>query len=212
VRRYLLALTFLLVAADASAQRGRRSPFSTPEPAAYLTLGAALQNGFTVHDGTTGSTWEFGDATQYTGSLERALSEGASFGIRGNIGRVPLTITKGTTSGDADALVSQVLATLYVTSGRTVHSVLEGDVGATIYSDFVPRAGSLAAVPSGADADFAFTFGYGIGYSLSPRMSVDVVRTIGTSMHQKTGLSAGDESSAHVGSTRLIVRLGMGQK
>jgi hypothetical protein len=212
VRRYLLALVFLLVAADARAQRGRRSPFSIPEPAAFISLGAALQDGFTVRDGTSGSTWNFGSATQYTGSLERALSQGASFGIRGNIARVPLTVTNPAGSGDADALVSQLLASLYVTSGRTIHSVLEGDVGATIYSDFVPRAGSLAVVPSGADADFAFTFGYGLGYSVSPRMSVDVVRTIGTSMHQKTGLSASDESSSHVGSTRLIVRLGVGQQ
>ena len=218
MRRLLLALVLLLVAADAQAQRGRRSPFAPPEPTAFISLGAALQNGFTVHDGATQSTWEFGDATQYTGSLERVLSPGATFGVRGNIARMPLTVTNHSTatstatSGDADALVSQLFASLYITSGGTIHSVLEGDVGATLYSNFEPRAGSAAVVSSGTDADFAFAFGYGFGYSFSPRMSVDVVRTSGQSLHQKTGLSASDESSAHVGSTRLIVRLGLGEK
>jgi hypothetical protein len=211
VRRPLLALVALLVAADAGAQVIRRS-FSS-EPTAIVSLGVARQGAFSVRDGATNSTWRFGDAAQFTGSLERVLSPGISFGVSGTMARTPLTVSAGTAnSGDADALVSQAFATLYAASGRTLHTVLEGDLGATIYSDFQPRPGSAALVPTGADADFAFALGYGFGYSFSPRFSIDFVQTIGTSLHQKTGLSAGDDSSARISSSRLVMRFGLGQR
>jgi hypothetical protein len=213
VRRYLALVPFALVpfvlAADAGAQM--RRPQLSSQPTAFMSFGAALQNGFTVRDGSSGTTWNFGESMQYTASLERALSQGASLGVRGNLARVPLTMS-GTTSGDADALVSQLLASLYLQSGGAVHTVLEGDVGATLYSDFQPRAGSAAVGPRGVDADFAMTLGFGFGYSFSPRLSLDFVQTVGQSLHQKTGLSAGDESSARVSSSRLVLRLGLGQR
>jgi hypothetical protein len=210
VRRLVLALVPLFIAADAGAQVIRRG-FST-EPAAIVSVGAARQGGFGLRDGATNSYWQFGDAVQLTGSFERVLSPGVSFGLSGSTARTPLTITAPGGTGDADAVVSQAFATIYATSGRTFHSVLEGDIGATIYSSFQPRAGSAARVPTGTDADFAFALGYGFGYSLSPRFSIDFVQTLATSMHQKTGLSAGDESSVRINSSRLVARFGLGQR
>lgn len=207
MRRYLLALVLLFIAGDAGAQINRRGFLS--QPTSYMSFGAALQDGFTVHDGS--SDWNFGESTQYTASLEKALAPGASLGIRGNMARVPLTVS-GASTGDADALVSQILASLYLQSGGAIHTVLEGDIGATLYSSFQPRAGSLAVVPKGTDTDFAMTFGYGFGYSFSPRLSVDFVQTIGKSMHQKTGLPAGEDNSPNLHSSRLIVRFGLGSR
>jgi hypothetical protein len=212
VRRFALALVPLFIAADAGAQVIRRG-FSN-DPAAVVSFGVARQSAFSVRDGASESTWHFGDATQYTGSFERSLGPGLSLGLSGNMSRVPVSVSSSIAgnSGDADVVMSQAFATLYATSGRAFHSVLEGDIGATIYSNFQPRAGSTALVPKGTDADFAFALGYGFGYSFSPRFSIDFVQTLATSLHQKTGLSAGDESSVRINSSRLVARFGLGQR
>ena len=212
MRRLVLALLPLFLAADAGAQVIRRGLYT--EPSAFVSLGVARQGAFSVRDGGTNSTWHFGDATQYTGSFEHSVGPGLSFGLSGNTARVPVTISSAIAgnSGDADVLMSQAFATLYATSGRAFHTVLEGDIGATIYSGFTPRAGSTALVPRGTDTDFAFAVGYGFGYSFSSRFSIDFVQTLGNSYHQKTGLSAGDDSSVRINSSRLVARFGLGQR
>jgi hypothetical protein len=209
VRRLVLALVPLFIAADADAQVIRRGMYT--QPSAFVSLGMARQGAFTVRDGATRSEWRFGDATQYTGSFERALGPGLSFGLSGSTARVPVTIV-GPTTGDADAIVSQAFATIYATSGSTFHSVLEGDIGATIYSAFQPRAGSAALVPSGTDPDFAFALGYGFGYSFSPRFAIDFVQTLAYSTHQKAGLAAGEDAGVRINSSRLVARFGLGQR
>ena len=209
MRRLLFALVPLALAADAGAQIMRRSGFPSP-PSAFVSLGAALQNGFTVIDGSTGSRWAFGDATQYTASLEKALANGASLGLRGNVARVPLTYTQGTLKTDADALVSQGFTSLYLSNGRSFHSIFEGDLGATMYSNFTARGTNATLEPRSPDFDFSFAIGYGFGYSFSPRFAIDVVQTQTTTLHQKTGLAAGDDSSVRVSATRLVARFGLG--
>ena len=53
-------------------------------------------------------------------------------------------------------------------------------------------------------------FGYGLGYSFSRNFQLDVVQDLATSLHQKTGLAAGDDSSARISVTRLVARFGFG--
>jgi hypothetical protein len=208
VRRLLFALALVLPAADAGAQIIRQPRMRTLEPTAWFSIGAGLQNTFGARDGTTGSTWEFGDATQYVASIERVLSGGASVGVRGTHARVPLRYT-GTTTGDADANVSQVLGVLHVASGREFHSVLELSLGATIFSNFRSRTADERLEPT-SDTDFTFAFGYGFGYNFSPRFAVDLVQDMSTAMHQKTNLGAGEGSSIRINSTRLIARVALG--
>jgi hypothetical protein len=179
------------------------------EPSAWVSFGAALMNGFDVHDGTTNSLWQFGDATQYALSLEKPVgSGGVTLGVRGTHARVPLRYS-GTTITDADANVSQVMAVLHVASGREFHSVLELSAGATIFSNFRSRTTDARLAPS-SDTDFAFGFAYGFGYNFSPSFAIDVVQDQSTSLHQKTGLAASESSSARFTSTRIIARFGLG--
>ena len=65
---------------------------------------------------------------------------------------------------------------------------------------------------NGSDADFSFGFGYGIGYGFSNRFTVEVVQDLSIVMHQRTGLSASDDSNVHLNSTRIVGRLGLGSK
>jgi hypothetical protein len=194
------------MAADAVAQIGRPGGLRFQEPAAWVSLGAELLQPFTVNDGSTGSVWQFGNATQYTASLEKTLSGGTSFGLLGATARVPLSY-----SGiDADANVSQLYATLHVASGRELHSVLELSAGATRYSNFRARSDGGALAPTSPETDFSFAFGYGVGYAFSPSFSLDVVQDLTTALHKRAGLRAGDNSSVRINGTRLVARFGLG--
>jgi hypothetical protein len=208
VRRSLLALVPLVLAASADAQIIRPG-MRLQEPAAWASLGVGLQNTFSVVDGTTGSVWEFGDGTQYVAALEKTVSTGVMVGVRGTHARLPLRYG-GATITEADANVSQIMGVVHAASGREFHSVLELSLGATLFSNFRSRSTDQRLEPTGVDADFAFGFGYGFGYNFTPRFAIDAVQELSTSLHQKTGLTAGESSSVRINSTRIVARFGLG--
>ena len=215
MRHLLLALVPLFIAAESGAQVIRRGQFGAPPPAAWVTGGIAQTGSWSVTDGSTGSRWEFGSGTQYHAGLEKA-NGGVSFGLRGTRALLPLRYTRTDAGGtsvatDADANVSQLLATVHVSSGRGFHSVLELDAGATIYSGFTARGTGTTLAPS-SDTDFTFAFGYGFGYGFSNRFTIEVVQELGTVMHQRTGLGASDDANVRVHGTRLAGRFGLGTR
>lgn len=213
MHRSLLLLAFVSLAAPAvaGAQISRRGGYGLGEPSAYASLGVAYVNGFSVHDGSTGSYWDFGDAMQYVASLEKRVSGGTSIGIRGSTARMPLrySTTSGAINTDADANVSSLAAVLHITSGSPLHTVLELSAGATLYSNFRAR-GTDARLAPDSDTDFNFGFGYGVGYNFSPALAIDVVQDLTTVIHQSTGLGASENTSVRVNGTRFVVRLGIG--
>jgi hypothetical protein len=125
VRRLILAVLPLFLAAEAGAQIMRRPTYGRRQPSTWVSAGASLLQPWTVLDGTTSAEWRFGNATQYAASLEKQLSGGATLGLRGTHARVPLTY-RGTAQGvDADANVSQLFTTVHVASGDGFHTVFE---------------------------------------------------------------------------------------
>jgi hypothetical protein len=218
VRRLLLASLPLFIALPARAQIIRRGSLGEAPPAAWVSLGAAVENGWTVND--AGTRWQFGTATQYQASIEKAFS-GVSLGLRGSTANAPLRYTRAPSADlgsgpsgideDADARVSQLFVAAHVAGTRGFHTVLELDAGATLYSGFRSRATGQALPPS-SDADFTFAFGYGAGYGFSNRFQVEIVQDVTQVLHQRTGLSAGDDSSARMTSTRIVGRFGLGQR
>jgi hypothetical protein len=214
VRRLLFVLfPLLVVASEAGAQIIRRPGYGRGEPSGWFSAGAALVQPWSVVDGTTGTRWDFGDATQYSASLEKALSGGATLGLRGTYARVPLTYRRTSDAvfqTDADARVSQLFATMHVANGDQFHTVLELTAGATVYYDFRDRAQGAKLAPDKPDADFTFALGYGFGYAFSKKFSIDVVQDLTTVLHQKTGLPAGEKSSVRINGTRLVARFGLG--
>ena len=111
---------------------------------------------------------------------------------------------------EADTRVTQALGVVHVSVGRDIRSVFELGLGTTIYSDFRERGTDAQLGPLKTDADFAFVFVYGLGYSFSRNFHVDVVQDLGTSLHQKAGLTAGEETSARITSTRIVARYAFG--
>jgi hypothetical protein len=215
-RQHFAILTLLLAFAVPRAEAQIIRPrFQLAQPTAFVSFGMALQQGWSVTDGTTNSHWQFSNATQYVAAIEKAMSGGASLGLRGSYARVPLqyrSLAGGDVlvQEDADADVSQLLGTLHVANGRGFHSVLEMSAGATMYSRFVARSDGRKLNTESNDLDFSFAFGYGFGYAFSPTFSVDIVQDVATALHQKTGLSPGDESSVRLHGTRLVGRFGFG--
>ena len=209
MRRLLLTLSLPLALPQASAQI-IHPRYQLSAPTAWVSFGAALQQAWTVSDGTTGSQWQFGSATTYGASIEKATASGIAVGLRGSTGMIPLTYAGPVNSSDADARVSQLFGTVRLANGQGFHTVLELSAGATLYSEFRTRGTSLKLPPASGDADFSFAFGYGFGYSLSPRMSIDVVQDVTTAVHQKDGLSPSDDSTVRIHGTRITGRIGLG--
>jgi hypothetical protein len=187
--------------------------FTIKDPQYWVSGGVGWQQGWGVNDGATGTRWDFSDVISYGGSLERTLTGGTTLALRGTTARVPVAYvpTRGSiTALQADANVSQAYLGVHVASGRGLHSVLELGAGATVYSGFKARDSKLSLPPDKADADFAFVFGYGLGYTFSRSLQVDVVQDLATSLHQKSGLLAGESSSSRMSGTRLVARYGFG--
>lgn len=214
MRRFAIALLSLFIAAESGAQVIRRGSLGTPPPSLWVSGTAAALQGWTVTDGSTGSRWAFGDGMQVGASLEKAYS-GFSVGLRGNTAMLPLSYRGFTSTGapltaDADARVSQLLAGVHVSGGRGFHSVLELDAGATNYSSFRSRTGDKLVPDS--DTDFTFAFGYGVGFGFSNRFTIEVVQDLTTVLHQGTGLGGAESTNARINSTRIVGRLGLGQR
>jgi hypothetical protein len=171
-----------------------------------------LQQGWTVFDGSTGTRWDIGDSQTYFLGVEHAVAGGVTVGVRAGTASTSLRyLFRGTgIATDADARVSQALGVVHITSGRPLHSVIELGAGATFYSGFKQRGTGAQLEPRNRDADFTFVLGYGIGYAFSRTFQLDVVQDLATSLHQKTGLQAGDDSSARISITRLVARVAIG--
>ena len=208
----LLSVLFALPLQRGGAQIIRGGQIAVRDPQTWVSATVGWQGGWTVFDGTTASKWDLGDAQQYGLSVERTVRSGITLGVRAATSQPSLNFlnTSGTPlTRQADARVSQALGVVHVTTGRDIRSVFELGVGSTIYSGLRER-GSNAKLGPSSDADFTFVFSYGLGYSFSRSVHVDVVQDIGTSLHQKAGLSAGEDTSIRISTTRLIARLGLG--
>jgi hypothetical protein len=215
VRRLtLVLLTFLVVLprGDIHAQIIRQPGPRLREPQNWGSAGVGLQQGWTVTDGSTGTRWGLGDSQTYFAGVEHAVAGGVTVGVRASTAGTSLRyLVRGTGAvTDADARVSQALGVVHITSGRPLHSVIELGAGATFYSGFKERGTGAALEPRGSDADFTFVLGYGIGYAFSRTFQLDVVQDLATSLHQKSGLEAGDDSSVRISVTRLVARVALG--
>ena len=90
MRPLLFVIPLLLAYFDAGAQISRPR-YGVQAPSVWVSGGASLQQGFSVADGTTGSVWQFGNATTYSAALEKTLGSGLLLGVRGSNGLVPTT-------------------------------------------------------------------------------------------------------------------------
>jgi hypothetical protein len=215
---WLVGVTSVALGArTAEAQIIRRPPQRTGAPTAYASASIGLYQLATVNDGTTQSTWNFGDAAQWRVSLEKPLQGTSAIGVAATFARVPLTYRSfgsgtGCASCDADASVTQILA-MFHNGGSTLgfYQVLEIAAGATAYSSFRQRDTGTRLPPTSPDFDLTFSFGYGFGFGLTQNLQMQIVQDFGLALHQSTGLAGGESRTAQLYVTRIGARYALGR-
>lgn len=228
MRRFFLALLVLMFAAESVNAQIRRPTrvYTTNDPDWWVSAGVGGFRGNGVNDGVTGSTWDFGNATniQYRVSLEKAMDNGASFGIAGSYARVPFTYSAdlakplpasetGTRCLSCNAHLDMTTLVLGFHSGSGVgfHQVIELNGGVVMYRNLTEDAGGAKLAPSKGNIDPLFSVAYGFGYGFSTRMSLDFIFADYTfAIHERTGLANGTSNTNSMPSLRLALRMGFG--
>jgi hypothetical protein len=228
MRRFFFALLMLMFTAGSLSAQMRRSPrvYTTNDPDWWISGGVGGFRGNGVNDGVTGSSWDFGNATnvQYHASLEKAMDNGGSFGIAGSFARVPFTysadLTKplpltenGTRCSTCNAHLDMttVMVGFHSGSGIGFHQVVELNGGVVMYRNLKADAGGAKLAPAKGNIDPLFSLGYGFGYGLNNRTNIDIVfpeYTFG--FHERTGLANGTSNTNSMPSLRVALRMGFG--
>jgi hypothetical protein len=219
-RLIAIVLALVLVASSASAQV-LPVPRRSSVPAMWFSLSTGFMQMDRVIDGSTGTDWRFGNALQWRGSVEVDVGRGGGLGLAVGLADVPLTYdpyapteplpATCTAACDAHAKVWSVMATFHMGGGAGFHQVIDVGLGATLYRDFESDGGE-ALPPAGGDTDIGFSFGYGFGYGISSRTQLMIVQDASYVVHQREGLSGGDDTSSQQFVTRIGVRIGLGAR
>src|SRR5438094_5100117 len=205
-------LAIVGISVQARAQIGRR-PAPAPEPKTWMSFSVGVMDLSGVHDGSTQSDWEFGNAVQYRVSLELPIQYQSTVGISGSFAPVPPTYTQlgvGTigcpSQCDADATVTSLMATFHAggRGGIGFHQIIDISIGATGYSAFRARGSGEQLPPRQLDADLSGGIGYGFGYAFSPDVQITLVQEGFLTVHQRTGVGASENTLGR----QFILRLG----
>jgi len=227
MRRFFFALLMLMFAAGPlSAQMRRPRVYTTNDPNWWISAGVGGFRGNGVNDGVTGSNWDFGNATniQYRASLEKAMDNGASFGIAGSYSHVPFTysadLTKplpanesGTRCLSCNAHLDMTTLVLGFHSGSGIgfHQVVELNGGVAMYRNLKADAGGARLAPSKGNVDPLFSLAYGFGYGLNNRTKIDFIfADYAFAIHERTGLANGTSNTNSMPSLRVALRMGFG--
>jgi hypothetical protein len=227
MRRFFFALLVLMFASESlSAQIRRPRVYTTNDPDVWVSLGVGGFRGNGVNDGVTASTWDFGNATniQYRASLEKAMDNGASFGIAGSYARVPFTYSADLTrplpvgengtrclSCNAHLDMTTLVLGFHSGSGIGFHQVVELNGGVAMYKNLKEDAGGAKLAPSKGNIDPLFSLAYGFGYGLNGRTTIDFIFADYTfAIHERKGLANGTSNTNSMPSLRAALRMGFG--
>ena len=205
------ALSTILLAL-ALAQPAGAQVFGAPRStgrSVWVSGGTGWAMGGDLTDGATQSSWTLGQYSPLRAAVEFER-RGTAMGLALSHATVPMTYNgPGCTRCDADVDMLQMLGMFRVGGGRPgqgFHQVLEFGGGVTQWSKLTARGpGSIA--PMIADNDLTFQIGYGFGVNLGDAFAVTLVQDVATVIHQKDGLSAGQNRSVTQRTTRLGARL-----
>jgi hypothetical protein len=190
-----------------------RLPSRSAEPGSFLTLGIGLRGQQPVDDGSTGTSWDFGQGLEYRASIENNLRRGTSVGLSYVRSKMPLVYRTSLAAIDAEARLQQLMLTVHGGASKGFHQVFDLSAGMTRYSNFQQKSdGSAIPGASTKDDDFSLALGYGLGYAFSTRSQVTVVQEYQLMLHQNEGLTGNASRSAQANVTRLTVRMGFGSR
>lgn len=215
-------MLLFIVTVPAQSQVRRRVP-RVPEPSAWVSLGIGLFNANNVSDGSTNSTWDFGQSTtpQLRASLEKAINNNASIGATGTYAHVPFIysssatgIRQGATCDRCDAHldVMSLGGSFHYGGGVGLHQVLEASAGVLQYRNLKRDGDGASLAPAAGNIDPYFTFGYGFGYTFNPVTQVSVVQDLGLALHERKGLTSDQSNTLRQRTIRVNFRYGFGNR
>lgn len=225
MKRFLFAFLMVVFAAGSLDAQRRPRTFTTNDPNVWLTAAVGGFRADAVNDGGTSSRWNFANATNflYRGSLEKGMTNGASFGLAGGWARVPFEYSSSAivsppagavqcATCDAHLDMMSLVATFHSGSGYGLHQVLELDGGVVGYRNLKRDSDGARLAPVDGNIDPLFSLGYGFGYGLSTRTSLDFVYTYTFAFHERTGTSNGESNTNSMPSLRISLRHGFGKR
>jgi hypothetical protein len=228
MRRSFYALLMLIFAAGSLGAQIIRSPraYKTNDPDWWISAGVGGFRGNGVNDGVTASSWDFGNATniQYRASIEKAMDNGASFGIAGSYARVPFTYSSNLASPlptgengtrclscNAHLDMTTLVAGFHSGSGIGFHQVVELNGGVAMYRNLTEDGTGARLAPSKGNIDPLFSLAYGFGYGISSHLNLDFIFADYTfAIHERKGLANGTSNTNSMPSLRVALRMGFG--
>jgi hypothetical protein len=229
MRRFLYSAALVMVSASAASAQYSGFP-RVAEPAYWISGGTGTWNGQGVHDGSTSSTWDFGQKTswQYRATIEKAIQNQSTIGLVGTYAKVPFTYSSSAgnlpcpstgcgipnTCSQCSAHLEMLglAAQFHAGGGVGFHQVLEIALGATAYRNLRRDSDGVGLAPSGGNVDGSFSLGYGFGYGLSSNSEVTLTQDYGMVLHESTGLPSGTSNTNTVRSIRMALRYGCGTR
>jgi hypothetical protein len=162
-----------------------------------------LTQGYSIRDGSTGSTWAFGSGLEYAARFEHPTRSGIAVGLQASFASMPLSYGSSTFNGDATARVTQFMGILHYGGGYTFHPVYELAAGVVGFSNFRSNGTTPTPLSSSTDYDPKISIGYGFGFGISSTFKIELVQELGTIIHQRDGLSGSSSSFPRVYVTRI---------
>ena len=200
------AIALALVAGLASPLAAQLIRVPMPGEAAR-PISASLAAGYLMtasrFDGVSGRYWSLGDGIQYRGTVELGTRSGA-IGLTGTLASVPIS-RSGVVGSDGDITLRQLLVTFRSPEGQSFYQIFEAGAGLSQWASY-SGTDVLTAEDRKARNGLAIMIGYGFGFALGERMSLNVVQDASTIIGSGEGLPAGERRSQQQYITRMGLR------
>jgi len=208
-----------LFASESDAQIIRR-PIRR-EPDWFVSFNAGYERSRTIQDGSTHSDWLFGSGPQYGATLEKTVAPGTTFGVSALFSQLPLSYQPTTNVGptgcfsscEATANVMEVVGVFRADYGGGLFGFRGGHefgIGVTAYSNFREQTSGNVLPPSKTDLDLLLSYTSVFGFGLSPNSAIEFGLGTGFTIHQRSGLSASENTLNPLLRLRVGVRMGLG--
>ncbi len=204
-------LTVLMVAATSATANAQLRVEDNDPPKWFASAWGGMVFGGSVADDASASTWNFDTNWMIRGTLEREFPNRLAVGVAFNYSRLPLSYnsTGGTCNGcAADATVASYGALVRWGGGQSFHQILEFFAGALRYSNFEQVSPRQKLEPVSGNTDFAFSLGYGWGYSFAEDWQVILMQEYLSTLHERSLQFPGHGRLTQHHTTRLGLRVG----
>ena len=203
-----LALTAaLLLASRAGAQLIKVPPLDESRRPLSVSVHLGFLQTQDRFDGQSGSQWYLGEALQYRAALEYGMKSG-SLALVGSLANVPIARSGGTAPGFSDGTIQlrQYLAAFRTAETEGPHQIVDVGLG---LSQWTAYSGTDVLTADERKARNAFTLvvGYGFGFTLGNRASVNLVQDVSTLWGSAEGLPSGRSRTVRQYMTRVGMRV-----